>query len=135
MIFSDIVSHKTYAYFGMYNNNLTENKLNSLYLRLLGESDAVVEPTPGEAPAQVPTGAVLNEPSLNGGSSDTDLNFSMDDFLKLYPDIVNVDVTDPGELAKYFTMLDQAHQAELAKEADAKIVPGAAAAGSDKEFI
>ena len=59
--------------------------LNPLYLRILGESDVVTEPTPGEAPAQVPTGAVLNEPSMNGdaASSDPDsLEFSIDDFLQ-----------------------------------------------------
>lgn len=111
--------------------------LNPLYLRILGESDAVTEPTPGEAPAQVPTGAVLNEPSMSGAaSSDPDsLEFSIDDFLQLYPDITKIDIHNPGELADYFASVYKDQQDQLAKEEDAKIVPSSAETGTAKEFI
>lgn len=107
-------------------------------MRILGESDDVVaEPTPGEAPAQVPTGAVLNEPSMNSSdAADPDaLNFSIEDFLQLYPDITKIDIHNPGELADYFASVQQDQQDALAKEEDAKRVPSSAEAGTVKEFV
>lgn len=100
-------------------------------LRRLME-DGVQEPVPGEAPAEAIPGSVLNEPNVGGGSSG---DFSMDDFLQLYPDITSVDITSPCALADYFGSLCDQQQSDMAAEEKAKIVPSSQNVDTPEEFM
>ena len=92
-----------------------------LLIRKLFE-DAIGSPQPGEAPAQVPSQPILTEPT-NDPSAQPDDYLSQIPLEQIYPDLVNVDKSDPMALAQFFAQIAQS-----------QMVPSLAAQGTPDEF-
>lgn len=90
--------------------------MNRLKRILLSESEEVREPVPGEAPVAMSSQQVVTEPAP---SAET---VSGTDIYSLYPELRNVDITSPCELADFFASACEDERVEAEQELRSDLV-------------
>lgn len=93
------------------------------------EGTAVGPQSPGEAPTQMANGSVLTEPD-NGSST----GGNPPDLYQLYPDLAQLDVTNPMVLAQYFAQVAQQMQQQMQMQQQQAMVPSLGAVNTPNEF-
>ena len=97
----------------------------ALLNNIFREGDQMVSsPVPGEAPSNMSNSPVLTEPENDPGL----------DIYSLYPDLTNVDITSPCDLAEYFAQVCEDEKNNAALEQQAQNVPSLRSVGTPDEF-
>jgi hypothetical protein len=101
----------------------------SKLIKNIFEADVVASPVPGEAPSAVSSSPVITEPENDPGSKEGP------DIYSLYPDLVNIDITHPCDVASYFNQMceDEKNNAALEQQ-QAKNVPSIKDIDTPDEF-